>query len=507
MKIFRQLRWKLTLSYTLVTVGALLVITLLLGGILLIRIFEAPGYQPPGYDPEGYIESFMDTDNETSSYLYYCQILSQTPQDPELVSRMLTKLKSVFAVYDLFQVGQVMIRASTIADLRAAAFKSDGTLLGVSPPNDPSFVDQVGKVFNAASVPGLEKPFKSALAGATAPNLLYTELQKDQRYVFVAPCLNRAGGNPNQVTGIIAIFIDAVPTEADIPAYTLNLALRGLVVFLLGMGIMGAIFGYYFARGLTARFNRLSSTTDLWSDGDFSRYIDDSVGDEISQLAQRLNNMAGQLQSLLRRRQDMAVSEERNRLARDLHDSAKQQALAASFELGTALTLYDGNPQEARKHLVEADTLVDSVRRELTNLVDDLRPQATDGEDFSELLQSYGTEWSHRSGIRLDVHVKGSDVDLQPVTREALLRIAQEALANVARHSTASQAEISIEYGKDFVAMFIKDDGRGFDTSAQHSGLGLRSMQERATSLGGSFSVASEPGRGTRIAATLPKSG
>jgi signal transduction histidine kinase len=102
--------------------------------------------------------------------------------------------------------------------------------------------------------------------------------------------------------------------------------------------------------------------------------------------------------------------------------------------------------------------------------------------------------------------VDGSEVNLQPVTRETLFRIAQEALANVARHSAASQAEISLDYGKDSVTLVIKDDGRGFDTSAPHSGLGLHSMQERAESLGGSFSVASEPGRGTRIVVALPGS-
>jgi hypothetical protein len=99
MNIFRQLRWKLTLSYTLVTVGALLVITLVLGGILMIRIFEAESYHPPGYDPEGYMAGFMDLENSTSSYLYYCQVLSQTPQDLKLVNRMLTKLQSEFARY------------------------------------------------------------------------------------------------------------------------------------------------------------------------------------------------------------------------------------------------------------------------------------------------------------------------------------------------------------------------------------------------------------------------
>jgi signal transduction histidine kinase len=504
MNILRQLRWKMTLSYTLVTVGALLVITLVLGGILLIRIFEAPSNQPPGYDPEGYIEGFMDIENETASYLYYCQTLSQTPQDLKLVNRMLTKLKSVFAVYDLFQIGQVMVRASTIGDLRVAAFKPDGTLLGASPPDDPSFMDQAGKVFDPARVPGLEKPFKAALAGATDPKLLYTELEKDQRYVFVAPCFNRAGGDPNQVMGVITIIFDAVPTEADIPVYTLNLVLRSLIIFLLGMGIMGAIFGSYFAHGLTSRFNRLSSATDLWSEGDFSSYIDDNRGDEITQLAQRLNNMARQMQNLLRRRQDMAVSEERNRLARDLHDSAKQQALAASLELGTALTLYDRDPVGAKKHLVEAEALVDSVRKELTNLVDELRPQSLDGQDFSEILKEHALEWSHRSGIELTINIEGHD-KLPLAVRETLFRITQEALANVARHSAARHVDVFLEYGTNIVTLIVKDDGRGFDTGAKHDGLGLHSMQERAEALRGSFTVSSAPGQGTKIKVTLPK--
>ena len=105
----------------------------------------------------------------------------------------------------------------------------------------------------------------------------------------------------------------------------------------------------------------------------------------------------------------MAVSEERNRLARDLHDSAKQQALAASFELGTALTLYERDPDGAKHHLVEADALVDSVRKELTNLVHELRPQDMDGQDFSETLKEYAFEWSHRNGIEMNFHVEGNN--------------------------------------------------------------------------------------------------
>jgi NarL family two-component system sensor histidine kinase LiaS len=282
------------------------------------------------------------------------------------------------------------------------------------------------------------------------------------------------------------------------------------LIFLLGIGIMGAIFGAFFARGLSTRFRRLSTTIDAWSEGDFSKFIVDATGDEISQFAQRLNNMAKQLQDLLRRRQEMAVSEERNRLARDLHDSAKQQALAASFQLGTALTLYDREPQVAKNHLVEADALLDSVKNELTNLVHELRPQSADGQDFAETLKEYAAEWSHRSGIELNINIAGiagiaGDDELSLEIREALFRITQEALANTARHSSAHCVELSLEYGADRVKMVIMDDGHGFDKSVQHSGLGLYSMRERAEVLGGSFAVESSPDQGTKIVVTLPR--
>jgi NarL family two-component system sensor histidine kinase LiaS len=214
--------------------------------------------------------------------------------------------------------------------------------------------------------------------------------------------------------------------------------------------------------------------------------------------------MAKQLQSLLRRRQEMAVSEERNKLARDLHDSAKQQALAASFELGTALTLYERDPQQAKKHLVEADGLVDAVRKELTNLVDELRPRPMAGQDFSETLKEHAAEWSHRSGIALSIRMTGND-GLSVEAQEVMFRIAQEALANIARHSSASHADIILDHRADAVTLTIKDDGRGFDTQAPHAGIGLRSMRERAEAIGGAFSVESTPGQGTQIIVNLPK--
>ena len=501
MNIFRQLRWKLTLSYTLVTVGALLVITLILGGIVFTQVF----IPTKNFSPDQMIDDWMNS-RAPSAYPMWRQLLSQSPVDIELINEYLKDPESNINKVSLFQIGALDFWVTIKASIRLSIFSPEGILLGTSVPDDPLFGPAIGRSFDPGQVPGLEAPFHAAQAGYITTGHLYTELVPNQKIVFAAPVFNRASGYEHQVVGVVVIIFDAIPTEEDIPAYTLNLAVTSLVIFLIGAGLMGAIFGSYFAHGLATRFNRLSAATDLWSEGDFSKYIEDATGDEISHFAQRLNNMSRQLQSLLRSRQDMAVSEERNRLARDLHDSAKQQALAASFELGTAITLYERDPQEAKKHLTEADTLVDSVRRELTDLVEELRPQTMNGEDFSKILKEYGSEWSHRSGIRLNFLVDGSDENLHPVTRETLFRIAQEALANVARHSSASRVELSIEYGKDAVTLVIKDDGRGFDKSVIHSGLGLHSMQERAESLSGSFSVASEPGRGTRIVVALPRS-
>jgi two-component system, NarL family, sensor histidine kinase LiaS len=502
MNIFRQLRWKLTLSYTIVTVSAFLVITLILGGFLLSQIFIPGSFIQPEQMIDAWLNSRIDSD-----YPMWSQILSQSPVDIELLQQYLKDARSTFTYSDLFRIGALQFSVATRASIRVLVFGPDGVLLGTSDMDNAiyraSIGIEAGKPFDPTQIPGLEAPLKAALSGSRDPGRLYTILEPNKRAVFASPIFNDARGDGSKLVGVMAVLFEAIPTQADIPAHILKLAGRSLILFILGVGVMGAIFGFYFSRGLAARFKQIAATTDQWSEGDFSRHIDDNVGDEITQFTRRLNKMAEQLQSLLRRRQEMAVSEERNRLARDLHDSAKQQALAASFELGTALTLYERDPEGAKKHLVEGDALVDSVRKELTNLVHELRPHAMDGQDFSETLKEYAIDWSHRSGIELEFNIEGNN-ELPIETRETLFRITQEALANVARHSSASRAEVSLEFRADRVTLIIKDDGRGFDTTASQGGVGLRSMRERAEGLGGNFMVDSTPGQGAQIVVSLP---
>jgi signal transduction histidine kinase len=496
MNIFRKLRWKLTLNYTIVTVSALLVITVILGGIILPRLFLPNNF----LSPEAMVRDLRRNLSPIWPY-----ILSQSPVDTELV-RLLTKdATGSITGMDILRIGSMELSISTKAMLRALVISPDGILLGKTELGFPASI-MIGEPFDPTLFKGMEAPYKAALSGDENPANLYSVTKPDSNYIIAFPISHPQSTNPNHVVGIAIVMIDSLPTQRDIPANIFHIAWRSLLLFLLGAGLMGAVFGTFFANGLSTRFKRLFTAIDAWSAGDFSTLINDNTGDEISQFSQRLNNMASQLRDLLRRRQEMAVSEERNRLARDLHDSAKQQALAASFQLGTALTLYDSDSQKAKKHLVEADALVDSVRNELTNLVHELRPLELDGQDFSEILRDYVLEWSQRSGIESNISINGKD-EASLESREALFRIAQEALANVLRHSSATAVELSLQFKDGGVTLLVKDNGCGFDLQAQHTGLGLSSMQQRAQSLGGSFVIVSQPGQGTQITVTLPVQG
>jgi NarL family two-component system sensor histidine kinase LiaS len=245
--------------------------------------------------------------------------------------------------------------------------------------------------------------------------------------------------------------------------------------------------------------------TEAWSRGDFSEHIDDPLGDEISQLASQLNHMAGLLEELLESRQRMAVSEERNRLARDLHDSAKQEALAASFQLGSALAYLEENPQKAKEHLREAEGLVDSVREELSALIHELRPTNRNEGVFEDLIRDLQADWSNQNDVQADLSLEGQ-IQFSLEQEQALYRIIKEVLANVARHSQAEHVKVALFRSEGVYELQIEDDGVGFDLDLPREGFGLQSMSERAESLGGSFQVESTPGNGTRIRVRFPLS-
>jgi signal transduction histidine kinase len=208
---------------------------------------------------------------------------------------------------------------------------------------------------------------------------------------------------------------------------------------------------------------------------------------------------------LFEQTKDLAVMEERNRLARDLHDSAKQKAFAALAQLGTARGILNGHENSATIHLNEAENLVTDVIQELTFLVQEIYPIALQEKGLATTLREHIFEWENRNDIPVQlVTHNGRHLPLE--VEQALYRITQEALANVARHSHARRVDVSLLYSSDSIQLSVSDDGCGFDTNVKH-GMGLRSIRERVSSIRGTVQVQSAPGQGTRLIVQVPIKG
>ena len=294
------------------------------------------------------------------------------------------------------------------------------------------------------------------------------------------------------------------------PAVDLGAGLAALIastiVLTVAAGLIGTLFGRVASRGLVRRLENLERASEAWGQGDFSATVDDTSPDEIGQLARRMSQMAGQVRDLLQARQDLATLEERNRLARDLHDSVKQQAFATTMTLGTAKTLREQDAEAAWEMIDDAGDLSWEVQQELTNLIHELRPVELEGIGLAAALREYGSRWSRQTGIEVSFVLHGEH-PVPPEVEQALFRLAQEALANVSKHAEAEQVEITLTRIGGAITMNVADDGRGFDPeSAAGKGLGLRSMRERIEALGGELTVESAPGTGTRLVARWPDS-
>lgn len=280
--------------------------------------------------------------------------------------------------------------------------------------------------------------------------------------------------------------------------------LSGAVLFA-GTIPLGLLFGFITARLLlTKRIKSLAEAATAYSYGDFTVIPKDKSEDELGQLAGRLRRMAGELATLLETRHELATVEARNRLARDLHDTVKQQIFALQMQVAAAQALIERDPGSAKSHITEANYLAQQAQQELKTLIDELRPAALDDKGLATAVRTYAQTWQQLTGVTTEVGVSGERA-LSLVREQALYRILQEALANVAKHSGASMVGIQLSYTPTSVTLTVQDNGVGFNPKiARAEGFGLQSMHQRAEELGGSLQLQSNAGRGTKVQVNLP---
>ncbi len=283
--------------------------------------------------------------------------------------------------------------------------------------------------------------------------------------------------------------------------YLLYVILPSILFILFVAGVIGPIAGFFTARNFTRRFQKLSLAADNWGKGNFSIFAQDRSSDELGQLTRHLNRMVEQLQNLLQTRQKLAILEERNRLARDLHDSVKQHIFVVALQVGTAKLHLGPNTEDVQQPLAEAEHVLLQVQQELKTLIRELRPVALEGKGLGVALQELVTQWTQQTNIPTNVQLESTQT-FPLLVEEAFFRIAQEALANVARHSQATTVEIRLASEQGNALLCIHDNGQGFALhTTDRKGFGLLSMQERMKVLGGDVSIESTPGQGTRVVA------
>jgi ligand-binding sensor domain-containing protein/signal transduction histidine kinase len=229
------------------------------------------------------------------------------------------------------------------------------------------------------------------------------------------------------------------------------------------------------------------------------------IGDNTTRLFSALTHRAAisiANMELFEQTKDLAVMEERNRLARDLHDSAKQKAFAALAQLGTARGLLNGHGNSVSMHLNEAENLVTDVIQELTFLVQEIYPISLQEKGLITTLREHIFEWENRNDMTIQL-ITHRERRLPLEVEQALYRVTQEALANVARHSHARRVDVALVYNDDSVQLSVSDDGCGFEVNSKH-GMGLRSIRERVGSIRGTVQIQSAPGQGTRLLVQVP---
>jgi len=210
--------------------------------------------------------------------------------------------------------------------------------------------------------------------------------------------------------------------------------------------------------------------------------------------------------------QNLAVLEERDRIGRELHDGLAQ-VLGYLYMKSKALEelLSSGGETQAKAELREIQEVARDAYRDVRESILDLRTTITPGTGLIPTLKEYLHKFSQQSGVRAELVIEGDgNMEFTPAAEIQLLRIVQEALTNVRKHSQASRAWVRFEADEEGALITVEDDGRGFDPSRfgqddqQH--FGLQTIRERAESVRGNVQISAQPGQGVKVVVRLPMS-
>jgi len=210
-----------------------------------------------------------------------------------------------------------------------------------------------------------------------------------------------------------------------------------------------------------------------------------------------------QLQQYSLKIEDMAAIQERNRIAREIHDSLGHALTTLNVQLQTAVKLWSHSPTEAKPFLEQAHRLGTVAMQEVRQSVHALRADAETEVPLEQAIAQLVQDFHQGTGIQVKTEIRLPSL-LPPQISKTLYRVIQEALTNICKHAQASSVDLYLRQMPDCVWLTVADNGRGFRPSRSQSGFGLQSMQERVAALNGTFHIEAKPGAGCEINVELP---
>ena len=201
---------------------------------------------------------------------------------------------------------------------------------------------------------------------------------------------------------------------------------------------------------------------------------------------------------------EIAVTRERGRIAREIHDGIAQEVYMLGLGLETALELADRDPAAVKERLSSLLPVAKQTLLHTRNYLYDLKPLFDGEEGLVTLAQNQVQEFTAITGLPVDLTVQGEPRTIEVQRATALYRMIQESLANVLKHAQASHVRLVIAFEPDAVRIAIEDDGVGFDPASHRVGYGLANIRERAEELGGECEMVTSAGHGTLVTARVP---
>ncbi|MEM8531400.1 MAG: sensor histidine kinase [Chloroflexota bacterium] len=505
---FGTILWKLTGTYVLVSF--MFVLTLIIatfGGVI------------------WYINSQMLPIALADDARLFAEVMSEDFARPDVNNEQLAQSLHLLNTFlDTFSTSQQSNEATTItintsnqnstvspSNLFIALLDSSGQIITTTQPLDY----EANVVFSEVDQTNSYPIIRNALGGVTDAEQLVTWSEPNRQPAATSPIFDSNG----EVVGVVYIRMGDLPSTTEILSSSPSVALVVMIPWLVFSLLIGLLYAWLGGRGFSRRLQRLTRVSAAIANGQLDQRVEDHSVDEIGQLGRQFNTMADQLsQNVLQLRvladrnaqlaeqaAQLATVEERNRLARELHDSVSQDLFSLNMLTAATKRLIATRPELAAEQLEEVQQTSQHALHELRGLIFALRPATLDDRGLVHALRDLAQSVQERQNLKVDLHISGERW-LPLESEQALFRIVQEALANVVRHSGVHHAQVKLHYNDQHVSLTVQDKGRGFETnvSRKPTSFGLTSMAERAEALGGQFEAQSAPNKGTTICVTLP---